>query len=109
MPVNPNIKLYNHALGSSAIGWYGTAALLKAAGKDFPRSLGDVPVLLPTAHTAVRDRLDQWFEQRAIRPRGSGRVCRQRLTQNFCASGMGLFPAAEWVHDDLLGTTPCSA
>ncbi len=101
-PVNPNIKLYNHALGSSTIGWYGTAAMLKDAGKDFPQSLADVPMLLPTAHTAVRDRLDQWFEQRAIRPRVVGEFADSALLKTFGASGMGVFPAAEWVHDDLL-------
>lgn len=101
-PVNPNIKLYSHNLGSSTIGWYGTAAMLETAGKDFPRSLGDVPVLLPTAHTAVRDRLDQWFEQRAIRPRVVGEFDDSALLKTFGASGMGVFPAAEWAHDDLL-------
>lgn len=101
-PPNPNIKLYSHATGSSTIGWYGTAALLKAASKGFPNSLADVPVLLPTAHTAVRDRLDQWFEQRAIKPRIVGEFEDSALLKTFGASGMGVFPAAEWVHDDLM-------
>ena len=101
-PVNPNIKLYNHALGSSAIAWYGTAAMVKSAGEDFPHSLADVPLLLPTAHTAVRARLDQWFEQRGIRPRIVGEFEDGALLMTFGASGMGVFPAAEWVHDDLL-------
>ena len=101
-PANPNIKLYSHSLGSSRIGWYATAALVDAARKDFPQCLGDVPVLLPTAHTAMRDRLDQWFEQRAIRPRIVGEFADSALLKTFGASGMGVFPAAEWVHDDLL-------
>ena len=101
-PANPNIKLYSHALGSSTIAWYGTVALAKTARKDFPQSLGDVPLLLPTAHTAVRDRLDHWFEQRAIRPRVVGEFEDSALLKTFGASGMGVFPAAEWVHDDLL-------
>ena len=101
-PVNPNIKLYNHNMGSSTIGWYGTPSLVEAAHKNFPQSLADVPVLLPTAHTAVRDRLDQWFEQRAIRPRIVGEFEDSALLKTFGASGMGIFPAAEWVHDDLL-------
>ena len=101
-PTNPNLKLYNHALGSSTIAWYGTAAMQEAAGKDFPQSLADVPVLLPTGHTAVRARLDQWFEQRAIRPRIVGEFEDSAMLKTFGASGMGVFPAAEWVHDDLL-------
>jgi LysR family transcriptional activator of nhaA len=101
-PVNPNIKLYNHALGSSTIAWYGSVALAKTARKDFPQSLADVPLLLPTGHTAMRDRLDHWFEQRAIRPRIAGEFEDSALLKTFGASGMGVFPASEWVHDDLL-------
>ncbi len=101
-PANPNLKLYSHSLGTSTIGWYGTAALVAAAGKDFPQSLGDVPTLLPTTHTALRDRLDQWFEQRGIRPRVVGEFADSALLYTFGASGMGVFPAAEWAHEDLL-------
>jgi len=101
-PTNPNIKLYSHAMGSSAIAWYGTAAMVEVASKNFPESLGDVPLLLPTAHTALRDRLDLWFEQRAMRPRVVGEFADSALLKTFGASGMGIFPAAEWAHDDLL-------
>jgi LysR family transcriptional activator of nhaA len=101
-PANPNIKLYSHAMGSSTIGWYATSALLKAATQDFPQSLGHVPVLLPSAETAMRDRLDHWFEQRGIRPRIVGEFDDGALLNTFGASGMGVFPSAEWAHDDLL-------
>lgn len=101
-PTNPNIKLYSHRMGSSTVAWYGAPDLVKAAGKDFPQSLADVPVLLPTAHAAVRSRLDHWFEQRAIRPRIVGEFEDSALLKTFGASGMGIFPAAEWVHEDLL-------
>jgi LysR family transcriptional activator of nhaA len=101
-PPNPNIKLYSHAMGSTAVAWYGTAALVRSAMKGFPKSLTDVPLLLPTAHTAVRPRLDHWFEQRGIRPRIVGEFEDSALLKTFGASGMGVFPAADWVHDDLL-------
>jgi len=32
-----------------------------------------------------------------------GEFADSALLKTFGASGMGLFPAAEWVHDDLLG------
>jgi LysR family transcriptional activator of nhaA len=100
-PANPNIKLYSHALGSSQVAWYGTPERAAAAGKDFPECLAHVPLLLPTAHTAVRARLDQWFEHRAIRPRIVGEFADSALLKTFGASGMGVFPAAEAVHEDL--------
>lgn len=101
-PANPNMKVYSHSLGSSTMGWYGMAAMVNAAQHDFPHSLGRVPLLLPAAHTAVRDRLDHWLDQRGIRPRVAGEFADSALLKTFGASGMGIFPAAEWVHDDLL-------
>jgi LysR family transcriptional regulator, transcriptional activator of nhaA len=105
-PINPNIKLYSHRLGSSAVTWFGTAEMVEAASRDFPQSLATVPVLLPTTHTVLRDRLDHWFEQRAIKPRIVGEFEDSALLKTFGASGMGVFPAAEWVHEDLLAHYP---
>ena len=101
-PPNPNIKLYSHSLGSSAVAWYGTAALLADAKGAFPQSLAHMPILLPTAHTAVRRHLDHWFERHAIKPRIVGEFEDSALLKTFGASGMGVFPAVQWVHDDLL-------
>ena len=101
-PANPNIKLYSHRMGSSSVAWYGTAELVQAATENFPQCLAHIPVLLPTTHTAVRARLDLWFEQRGIRPRIVGEFEDSALLKTFGASGMGLFPTAEWVHDNLI-------
>ncbi len=101
-PSNPNIKLYSHAMGSSGIAWYATPALVAATSQDFPQSLANLPMLMPTAHAAVRARLDHWFEQRAMRPRIVGEFADSALLKTFGASGMGVFPAAEWAHEDLL-------
>jgi LysR family transcriptional regulator, transcriptional activator of nhaA len=100
-PPSPNLKLYSHPLGSSAIAWYASASLLKAARQDFPRSLAKVPLLLPTPHAALRARLDTWLEQRGIRVRIAGEFEDSALLKTFGASGMGVFPAAQWVHEDL--------
>ena len=35
-PPNPNLKVYSHALASSALAWYAPASLLVAARRDFP-------------------------------------------------------------------------
>jgi LysR family transcriptional activator of nhaA len=105
-PANPNIKLYSHRMGSSTMAWYGTADMVKAARKKFPQSLADLPVLMPTGHTAVRARLDHWFEQHGIRPRIVGEFEDSALLKTFGASGMGVFPVAEWVHDELIAHYP---
>lgn len=101
-PANPNVKLYSHPVGTSALAWYATAPLYAAARKGFPNSLATVPVLLPTTHVATRARLDLWFERMSIRPRIVGEFEDSALLKTFGASGMGVFPAAELVHDELL-------
>jgi LysR family transcriptional activator of nhaA len=100
-PPNPNIRLYSHSLGSSPFGWYAPPSLYVAARRGFPRSLAKVPILLPTKHAAVRARLDQWLERHAIRPQIVGEFEDSTLLKTFGASGMGAFPAAELMHDDL--------
>ena len=100
-PPNPNLKLYSHSLGQSAVSWYAPPELAAAARRDFPRSLARVPVLLPTAHAAVRGRLDRWFEQAGVHPRIVGEFEDSALLKTFGAAGMGVFPAPELVHTDL--------
>ena len=41
-PANPNLKVYSHALGSSALAWYAPQELLAQAKKKFPHSLAEV-------------------------------------------------------------------
>ena len=100
-PPNPNVRFYSHSLGSSPLAWYGSTELASAARRGFPQSLAKVPVLLPTGHVAVRPMLDQWFERQGVRPRVVGEFDDSALLKTFGASGMGVFPAAEMVHEEL--------
>lgn len=101
-PPNPNIKVYSHALGTSAMVWYGPTSMVAQAQADFPRSLAQVPVLLPTHHASVRSRLDHWFEGQGIVPKVVGEFQDSALLATFGSAGMGVFPAAEWVQDQLI-------
>ena len=86
----------------------------QAARENFPHSLAQVPVLLPTEHAAVRARINHWLEREHIRPHIAGEFEDSALLSTFSASGMGVMPAPaslgahleqtcalEWV-----GTTP---
>lgn len=101
-PPNPNLKLYSHALGSSGFAWYAPPVWLAIAKRGYPHSLSKVPILLPTAHAAIRTQLDQWFERHSIAPRVAGEFEDSALLKTFGAAGMGVFPAAESVHDELV-------
>ena len=101
-PPNPNLRLYSHALDHSPIAWYAPAGIAAAARRGFPASLAETPVLLPSQHAAVRLRIDQWFERRGIRPNIVGEFQDSALLKTFAAGGMGAFPAATMIHDDLV-------
>jgi LysR family transcriptional activator of nhaA len=95
------MKLYSHPLGSSSVAWYAPAVWAVQAARGFPQSLAQVPVLLPTRHAMLRTRLDQWFDRVGVQPLVAGEFEDSALLKTFGASGMGVFPAAEWVHDEL--------
>ena len=48
-------------------------------------------MLLPTAHSAARDRIDLWFERLNIKPRVVGEFEDSVLLATFGAAGMGVF------------------
>ncbi|MCE4539560.1 LysR family transcriptional regulator [Pelomonas sp. P7] len=100
-PANPNLRVYSHSLGSSPIAWYAHPRWAEAAARDFPRSLADVPLLLPTAHAALRPRLDQWFTGLGLRVRVTGEFEDSALLATFGSEGLGVFPAALAVDDAL--------
>ncbi|MDH4418179.1 LysR family transcriptional regulator [Acidovorax sp. HMWF029] len=100
-PPNPNLKVYSQLLDTSPLAWYAPASLHAVARRGFPQSLSRVPVLLPTHHAEVRARIDQWFERMAIRPQVVGEFEDSALLKIFGAAGMGVFPMADLVHDDL--------
>lgn len=105
-PPNDNVRVYHHALGQSPLHWLGTPALAdrwqqQLALEPGVHPLARLPVLLPTAHAAVRRRLNLWFEQHHLVPRVVGEFEDSALLATFGATGMGVFPAPAWVRDDL--------
>jgi LysR family transcriptional activator of nhaA len=57
--------------------------------------------LLPTAHSALRSRLESWLDSHRIRPQVVGEFEDSALLKAFAADGLGVFPAAEWLRPDL--------
>jgi LysR family transcriptional activator of nhaA len=101
-PPNPSLRLYSHALGATPIVWYAQPALAVAARRGFPHSLAGLPLVLPSPHVAVRQRLERWFEALGLRPHVAGEFDDSALLKTFGAAGMGIFPAAEIVQDEIV-------
>lgn len=102
-PVNPNLKVFSHPLGEAALTWYASPALAAGADAAFPTCLDSMPLLLPTRHSAVRPRIDDWFDRKNLHPHVAGEFEDSALLATFGESGLGGFPATEWSHDELTG------
>jgi LysR family transcriptional activator of nhaA len=92
-PVGPEVavRAYNHLLGESGVSFVAAPPLAAACRRGFPRSLDGRPMLLPTANMAIRRSLDQWFEERGVRPRVVGEFEDGALLREFGTAGHGVF------------------
>ncbi|GAP35372.1 LysR family transcriptional regulator [Piscinibacter sakaiensis] len=101
-PRQPNLRLVSERLVASPVEWYGPAALVgRHERARFPQSLGELPVLLPTRHSALRHTLDHWFEAQGLRPRVVGEFEDSALLAVFSARGLGVFPVSVLGADDV--------
>lgn len=104
-PVGPtvSVRAFNHLLGESPVVFMGTDRLSSTHRRNFPKSLHNAPVLLPTDDTAIRRSLDRWFEVVGIRPKIVGEFEDYALLREFARGDAGIFPAFSVLERDLRG------
>lgn len=95
------IKAYNHYLGGSSLTVFAAASQARSYKKQFPRSLNNAPMLLPTQQYAVRQDLDLWFRENDIFPHVRGQFDDSALIKSFGHSGLGLFCMPSVVADEV--------
>lgn len=101
-PVNRNLRLTSERLVDAPVDWYGPGELVnKDRITRFPQSLDSLPVLLPTGHSALRDRVERWFDAHGLRPSVVGEFEDSALLSLFAARGMGVFPVSRFGADDI--------
>jgi LysR family transcriptional activator of nhaA len=94
-------RAYDHLLGECRVAIVGVPRLAAAARRGFPRTLAEMPMLLPTAGTALRRALDGWLDERGIVPRVVGEFQDSALALAFCELGAGLMAAPDAIVDAL--------
>lgn len=102
VPAGSSIRAFNHLLGETGIGLFGTPALARQYKRGFPGSLDGAPVLLPLESLPLRRALNQWFDRHNVKPRVIGEFEDSALLQVFGADGAGLFPAPIVVRDEVI-------
>lgn len=108
-PAGGQLKVFSTALGSFAMTLFGSPELVARWRGDWPACLQDAPMLLPSRHHLLRDRLDHWFASRGVRPDVVGEFEDDALLNTFGRAGLGLFPAPRLLADDIaeqLGAVP---
>jgi LysR family transcriptional activator of nhaA len=94
------VKAFSHRLGDCGTSFF---AAPRHAGlrKGFPKTLQGAPALLPSEGTALRRSLEAWFESAGLRPMVTGEFDDSALMKAFGARGLGVFPAARVLEDEI--------
>ncbi|HEX6975675.1 MAG TPA: LysR substrate-binding domain-containing protein, partial [Vicinamibacterales bacterium] len=95
------VKVFNHLLGESGTTFFASAALATKIRRRFPSSLNGMPLLLPTANTALRRALDAWMDAKGIRPTIVGEFEDSALMKMFGRAGGVAFPAPTVIERDV--------
>jgi len=86
------IKTFNHLLGESGVTFCAESGLARKLRRQFPCSLHEQPMLLPTPGTALRRTLEKWFQEQGIRPRIVAEYDDAALMKVAAEDKLGAFP-----------------
>lgn len=100
-PTHVRVKVFNHLLGESGTAFFAPEAMAPTLRRRFPRSLADVPMLLPTTNNPLRRALDDWFEGQGIAPRIVGEFEDSALMTVFGHGAGGAFAAPAAIERDV--------
>ena len=101
VPNGLGIKAYDHRLGESGMSFFALRSRARRYRARFPDSLNDAPLLLPSQHSALRRRLDDWIENHQISPRIAGEFDDSALLKAFGEAGTGLFAAPTVIEEEV--------
>jgi LysR family transcriptional activator of nhaA len=97
-----NIRAYNHLLGESGISFFAARSMARKYATRFPRCLDGAPMLMPTASSALRRMLAQWFEQKNIKPVVVAEFEDRALMKAFGEAGTGIFTSPTALENDVV-------
>jgi len=85
------VKAFNHALGTTAMSFFASAALQATLQGEFPSNLNGAPMLIQGAASAMRQRLELWLAQHQLHVRTIGEFDDAALLKAFGREGRGIF------------------
>ncbi|HHH28197.1 MAG TPA: transcriptional activator NhaR [Polyangiaceae bacterium] len=85
------VRAFNHLLGECGVAFFAVDKLARAHRRQFPASLDNAPMLLPTDNTLLRRSLEHWFDAIGVRPRVVAEFEDSALLKQFGQYGEGIF------------------
>lgn len=104
VPIRPglSVKAYSHLLHECGISFFCREERVEEFSQTFPYSLDKAPILLPMPNTALRGRLDRWFDTLNILPHIIGEFDDSALLKVFGEAGEGVFAAPQVIEQDIM-------
>ena len=99
---NSNIKAFNHFMGDSSISFLCTANFKKLYQKNFPLSLDNAPMLIPTLESTLRQELEKWFRVKNIKPNILGSFQDSALMKIAASDKKGIIPVPTVVASEIM-------
>lgn len=100
-PPHIRVKAFNHVLGESDTAFFAPPAKAAALRRRFPQSLHDLPMVVPTANTALRRDLEGWFDRIDVRPRIIAEFEDPALMKAFGSESDLVFPSPAAIERDV--------
>lgn len=96
-----SVKAFSHLLYECGVSFFATEKLARHLKENFPYSLDKSPMLLPMPNTALRGRLDQWFDKLNILPHIIGEFDDSALIKVFGQAGIGIFVCPQVIEKEI--------
>ena len=101
VPSGLSLRAYSHRLGESGMSFFARRSDARRYKSKFPASLSDARMLLPTQSTALRRRLDEWFDTEGLSPTIVGEFDDSALLKAFGQAGVGVFTAPSAIEKEI--------
>jgi LysR family transcriptional regulator, transcriptional activator of nhaA len=96
-----SVKAYSHLLFECGVTFFGRKKFIASHKEKFPYSLDNAPMLLPMRNTALRGKLDQWFDHLNILPHIIGEFDDTALLKVFGQAGDGIFAGPRVIEKEI--------
>ena len=101
LPAGLHVRAFNHPLGASDIAFYASEEQAAKLVGDFPENLDGASFLLPAQGSALRRRLEDWFEEHDLAPLPVAEFDDSALLKALGHAGLGIFAGPSAIESDI--------